>query len=148
MHPGGTRVTGENGPEYQRVMREIRSRIISGDYPVDAKIPSTTELVRQTGMSQPVVRRAVDQLKAEGVLEGHQGKGVFVKAVPADADSARMTAEMLGVQVGDLIEQYDDLRLRVAHLETELMDLKAGHGLPQGGEHDQENQPARRRPAR
>lgn len=141
-------LASHTGPDYRQVADLIRDKIASGEWPIGTAIPSTPALRNTTGLSLTTVRRAVQQLQTDGILEGHPGKGVFVKATPAEADSANVTVDKLGDQVGDLREQYDDLRLRVAHLETELMDLKAGQGLPQGGEHDQENQPARRRPAR
>lgn len=150
-------MAGEAGPEYLRLMRRIRAGIISGEYPVGSLIPSTTELVKDTGMSRPVVRRAVDQLKAEGILEGHQGKGVFVAALPADADSRRADTEALGEQVAELRQEFrelakhvnsdGDLRARVGRIEAILINLhaKLGYPNPYGGERvDGARQAARR----
>jgi len=148
-------VTGETGPEYQRLMRQIRARIISGEYPLSSLIPSTTELVEESGMSRPVVRRAVDQLKAEGILEGHQGKGVFVAAMPVDADHRRADTEALGEQFAELRQEFrelakhvdsDDLRARVGRIEAILINLHARLAFPNpyGGERDDTQKAARR----
>jgi DNA-binding FadR family transcriptional regulator len=133
-------VTGVIGPEYQRLKHQIRSRIISGDYPLGGQIPSTKELSQESGMSVPVVRRAVDQLKADGILEGHPGKGVFVKAMPADADSERMSVEVLSRQVAELRELadrdgLDEIRAAIGRLEANLIELygKLGFDYPSGG---------------
>lgn len=137
-------MTEEVGPEYQRIMRLIRSGIISGTYPVGSPIPSTAKLVAQTGMSLPVVRRAVDQLKAEGILEGHPGKGVYVKAVPAEADRRRADTEALG-------DQLAEMRSRIDRLEAIIINLckRLGYPNPLGGAHDAEEEaPVRKRAGR
>jgi len=108
-------------------------------------------------MSQPVVRRAIEQLKAEGILAGRQGKGVYVIATPADAAAERLDIKALGEQVAGLRGQVGELaeragtglpaslardlaRIReaVGRIEANLIDLygKTGHDYPQGGSHD------------
>ena len=149
-------MAGEAGPEYQRLMRQIRGAIISGEYPVGEAIPSTTELVEESGMSRPVVRRAIDQLKAEGILEGHQGKGVYVKEMPVVADHRRDDTEALAEKFAELQQEVqelakradsDDLRARVGRMEAILIDLyaKLGYGNPYGGAHDTTERAAERR---
>lgn len=155
-------MTGEAGPEYQRLMRQVRARIISGEYPLDSPIPSTTELVEESRMSRPVVRRAIDQLKAEGILEGHQGKGVFVAAMPVDADHRRADTEALGEQFAELRQEVRelakhadsaDLRTRLGQLEARVGRMEAiivnlskrtGAPNPFEGEHDDAKRSARR----
>lgn len=155
-------MTGVAGPEYQRLMRQIRARIISGEYPVGGPIPSTAELGTESGMSRPVVRRAIDQLEAEGILEGHQGKAVFVKAMPVEADRRRDDAEALAGQFAELRQEFRDmakladpaevrarlgqLEARVGQLEAIIVNLTNRSGLPNpfGGEHDVTEKAARR----
>ncbi len=143
-------MAGKIGPEYQRLMDQIRSKITSGEYPVGGMIPSTTELRDMTGMSVPVVRRAVGQLEADGILEGHPGKGVYVRALPADADSARGDSKalseritVLSGEVGQLRELVDTLgvdevRAIVSRIEVNLIDLygKLGFDYPRDGAGD------------
>lgn len=141
-------MTEEAGPEYQRIMSLIRSRIIDGTYPVASPIPSTAKLVTETGKTAPVVRRAVDQLKAEGILRGQPGKAVFVEAVPADADRRRADTEALGDTLAAVqsevrklardTAEYDDLRARVGRIEAILITMHSRLGFPNpfGGERD------------
>lgn len=160
-------MTGQVGPEYQRLMDEIRAKIISGDYPVGKPIPSTNELRKVTGMSIPVIRRAVGQLETEGILEGHPGKGVYVIATPADVAGERQDIQALGEQVGalqrevhelaqradealdgDLARDVAELKETVGRVEANLLDLYQilGHAYPQGGADDsKEPAPKRRR---
>jgi DNA-binding GntR family transcriptional regulator len=155
-------VTGEAGPEYQRLMRLVRARIISGEYPVGSVIPSTTELVAETGRSRPVVRQAIAQLQAEGILEGHQGKGVFVAAMPVDADRRRADTEALSEEFAGLRQEVRELaksadsaglsgrlarlEARVGRIEAILVTLhsRLGHPNPYGGERDDAQKAARR----
>src|SRR5438045_6369409 len=105
-------MAGKIGPEYQRPIDRIRAGIASGEYPVGTAIPSTAALAKVAGVSAQVVRRAVGQLQADGILEGHAGKGVFVKTTPEDADQERQDLADLSRQVSDLEERFGDLAAR------------------------------------
>lgn len=155
-------MTSTIGPDYRRVTDLIRSKITSGEWRVRQQIPSTPKLISLTGLSITSVRRGVEQLQAEGILEGHPGKGVFVKAMPEDADRERADVETLGEQFAELRQEVrelteradsDDLRTRLAHLESRVGRLEAAVSTiakrgrqpdPFGGEHDNQERPARR----
>jgi DNA-binding transcriptional MocR family regulator len=129
------------GPDYRRVIDLIRSKITTGEWPVGRQIPSTPDLIDLTSASITPVRRAVQQLQADGILEGHPGKGVFVKSLPDDADREHASLETLGGQVSevrDLVKGYPDLRDWLGRLEANLMDLynRLGFEYPHGGEYD------------
>lgn len=134
-------MAGKVGPEYQRLMDQIRSKITSGEYPVGGMIPSTAELKEMTGMSIPVVRRAVGQLEADGILEGHPGKGVYVKAMPADVDGERRDIKALSKQITELQNEIRDLSertrstpaadKRLEELASEVAALRKGLSLLQ-----------------
>ncbi|AVT37283.1 winged helix-turn-helix domain-containing protein [Plantactinospora sp. BB1] len=62
----------------QRIAQDIRDKIASGEYKPGDKLPSLRELIALYGVSAEPVRSALLILQAEGILEGHQGKGVFV----------------------------------------------------------------------
>lgn len=63
---------------YIEIADRLRSRIAEGVYANDGKLPSGPELREQFGVSLETVRKALDLLKAEGVIVGVTGKGVFV----------------------------------------------------------------------
>ena len=56
----------------------IRKQIESGELSPGAKLPSTSQLCQQHGVSAIVVRNAMISLKAEGLVVGVPGVGVFV----------------------------------------------------------------------
>jgi DNA-binding GntR family transcriptional regulator len=62
----------------QRIAQDIRDRIASGEYAPGDKLPSLRELIAHYGVSAEPVRSALLILQAEGLVEGHQGKGIYV----------------------------------------------------------------------
>jgi GntR family transcriptional regulator len=67
---------------YVDVAAEIRARIAKGTLTAGSRLPSLSEFVDQFGVSAITIRRALGELMHEGLIEGHQGLGVFVKTAP------------------------------------------------------------------
>lgn len=63
---------------YVQVARDIRSQIDTGKLKPGDKLPSFAQLCDQYGVSNTVIRAAMLVLKAEGRIDGKQGKGVYV----------------------------------------------------------------------
>src|ERR1022692_4171854 len=117
---GTTRLTESIGrPAYQQVAVDLRRRISSEEFPVGAAIPSTAKLTNAYGVSSTVVRAAVAQLRADGLLVGQPGKGVFVRATPEAVAERTATIE-------DLSEQVEELRAELGRIESSRRDEVAG----------------------
>ncbi|MFV2009244.1 MULTISPECIES: GntR family transcriptional regulator [unclassified Micromonospora] len=56
----------------------IRKQIVTGELSPGAKLPSTSQLCAERNVSAIVVRNAMIALKAEGLVVGVPGVGVFV----------------------------------------------------------------------
>jgi GntR family transcriptional regulator len=67
---------------YVDVAAEIRSHIMKGTLAAGSRLPSLSEFVDQFDVSAITIRRALGELMHEGLIEGRQGLGVFVKAAP------------------------------------------------------------------
>lgn len=65
---------------YEQLANDLRAKIRDGTYPPGAKLPSTSALCAEYGVSETVVRFAMQILRFEGLIEGQQGKGVFVRS--------------------------------------------------------------------
>ena len=65
------------------VVSAIRREIIDGRLPAESKIPTEHQLAEQLNVSRSVVREAISQLKADGVLIIRPGSGSFVSQTPS-----------------------------------------------------------------
>jgi DNA-binding GntR family transcriptional regulator len=65
---------------YLRVVDDLRRQIIDGTLTAGARLPSRAKLAEQHHVSENVVRRAVDVLMAEGLIETRTGARPTVRA--------------------------------------------------------------------
>ncbi|WP_405093134.1 winged helix-turn-helix domain-containing protein [Micromonospora sp. NBC_01392] len=63
---------------YLQVARDIREQVSSGQLKPGDKLPSFAALCEHYKVSNTVIRAAMLVLKAEGLIDGRQGKGVYV----------------------------------------------------------------------
>ena len=63
---------------YLQVARDLREQIRDGRLKPGDKLPSFNALCAHYAASNTVVRAAMIVLKAEGLIDGRQGKGVYV----------------------------------------------------------------------
>jgi GntR family transcriptional regulator len=66
-------------PLYRTVYDEMRRRIQSGVYPPGTCLPAERKLIEEFAVSLITVRRAMDELVLDGVIERRQGRGSFVR---------------------------------------------------------------------
>lgn len=82
---------------YLRVVDELRRQIIDGTLAAGARLPSRRDLATQHRVSENVVRRAVDVLMAEGLIETRTGARPTVRKRP---DLQRLTRSWYREQRG------------------------------------------------
>lgn len=68
------------GSLVKQVSENLRSEITSRRFEVGDKLPSQSELTKRFDVSRTVVREAIASLQADGLVESHQGAGVFIVA--------------------------------------------------------------------
>jgi len=66
---------------YQRIFELI----VAGEFAVNARLPSETDLAQRFGASRPVVREALARLRDDGIVVSRQGSGSYVKRRPDTA---------------------------------------------------------------
>jgi GntR family transcriptional repressor for pyruvate dehydrogenase complex len=103
----------------RRVAQLISRGIEAGDFNPGARLPTEQQLAETFGVSRNVVREAVAQLRADGIIEARQGLGAFVLS-PEQRTAIRIDREAL--DSGDNMRQLFELR-RI--LETESATLAA-----------------------
>lgn len=65
-------------PPFQQVAAGLTTQIRCGAWAAGDKLPSTAQLANTYGVSPMTITKAVKVLADEGLVEGHQGKGVYV----------------------------------------------------------------------
>ncbi|MEO6528462.1 MAG: FadR/GntR family transcriptional regulator [Gemmatimonadaceae bacterium] len=61
-----------------RLARQIRASIQSGDYRRGDRLPPIMEMAKRFAVGQPTIREALKKLEAMGVVEIRHGSGVYV----------------------------------------------------------------------
>jgi len=134
---------------YREIADDIRSQIASGVLSLNDPIPSTSELMKQYGVSTTAARNAVELLRREGLVEGTAGKRVFVIATPKQVEAEQVTVENLAREVGALKTQVhrlaeqqpaeintriEELQVQVGRLQADLRHLydRLGQPYPHG----------------
>jgi GntR family transcriptional regulator len=73
-------------PMYAQIKEVLKQRILDGDYEVNERLPSESEMMKVFGVSRITVRQAVRDLHTEGLVFSAQGKGTFVSRPKAVQD--------------------------------------------------------------
>jgi len=68
-----------------RVYEGVLSKIVDGTFAVGTKLPTELKLSEEFGVSRPILRQALKQLKEDGVIVTRQGSGSFVQRRPEGA---------------------------------------------------------------
>lgn len=69
----------DNRPVAERIAANLRELIMSGEWEPDMKLPTTDVLISRHDASNVTIQRALNILKAEGLLRGQKGSGVYVR---------------------------------------------------------------------
>jgi GntR family transcriptional regulator len=67
---------------YQEIAEAIRTEVTKGALVAGALLPSESELSAEHAVSRVTVRKALEQLRAEGLVDSRQGFGWFVGSEP------------------------------------------------------------------
>jgi GntR family transcriptional regulator len=66
------------GTLYHQLLGILRGRIESGEIGVGDRLPSEADLVSDFGVSRTTARRALDELRREGLVRREPGRGTFL----------------------------------------------------------------------
>ena len=66
-------------PLYEQVAEFLKRDIENGVYNATGKIPTEAELAEQYKVSRITIRKAMDNLVGDGLVEKKQGKGTFIR---------------------------------------------------------------------
>lgn len=101
----------------EQAVSRFRDYFTGGTFPPGGQLPSEAELIERFGISRTTVRRALDQLREQGVISTIHGKGSFVN----DAKPAHTLART--PNPWDKLEPAAEPHSRKAHANTVTADL-------------------------
>jgi DNA-binding FadR family transcriptional regulator len=81
--------TSHRQPLAEEVTAKLRRMIHSGEWQLQQRIPSETELIHSLGVSRGTLREAIKALAHSGMLEVRRGDGTYVRAVSEISGAAR-----------------------------------------------------------
>ncbi|HKP25662.1 MAG TPA: GntR family transcriptional regulator [Dongiaceae bacterium] len=117
----------------QMVANRIRHQILSGAWANGRLLPSERDMAAQFGIARNTLRRIIQQLEAEGLIESHPGRGSFVRLSPLGDQMSRADPPTTQASQADLLEMRSLLEPLVAELAAkritpeEISALEAVH---------------------
>ena len=75
---------------YQTIAGDLRRRLTAGEFSAGRLLPSEAELSEAYGASRVTVRKALDALRTEGLVDARQGFGWFVAGAPVRQQLGRL----------------------------------------------------------
>jgi DNA-binding transcriptional MocR family regulator len=69
-------------PLYIQLRDQLRALVHSGELRPGDRIPASRELAQHLGVHRTTVANAYAELESEGLIQGHVGRGTFIRGVP------------------------------------------------------------------
>jgi GntR family transcriptional regulator/MocR family aminotransferase len=115
-------------PIYRQLIRHIRMQIESGSLTAGSRLPASRDLARQLNISRISVVNAYAELRSEGFLSAHAGRGTFVAR---DSNSAADDRNSNGHHGSEEIESAPDRSIRdMMRLARKPGVINFAHGAP------------------
>ncbi|MCW5952650.1 MAG: FadR family transcriptional regulator [Propionibacteriaceae bacterium] len=123
--------TSSGSERARRTLAFLRHQIITGQWPINSRIPIESELMEMLGVGKTTVREAVRSLASVGMLETLPGRGTFVRsrtpvsAVLTDTLAEYDLAEVLVLRRALEVEAVQ--QAAVQRTEDQLAALRGAH---------------------
>ncbi|MEW5812785.1 MAG: GntR family transcriptional regulator [Actinomycetota bacterium] len=114
-------------PAYQVLREQLRQEIRAGAYAGGVRLPTEAELAARHGLSRQTVRRAFQDLVAEGMVYRVPGRGSYA------GESGRRYLRRLG-SIDDLMSLSDDTTMEVLDGLRRRVDIDAASRLRLDGD--------------
>lgn len=123
-------------PLYHRLYLVLRQQIEDGRYPAERPLPGELEISRQHGVSRITVRRTMEMLTADGLIDRRRGRGTFARPgalARAGALGTRITGQLSGL--ADNLSSYAEHTsvalhscetIPASHAIAEILELVLG----------------------
>ncbi|MGM0126358.1 hypothetical protein IGI37_003787 [Enterococcus sp. AZ194] len=130
-------------PLYEKIYKDIKQKIVSGEYPKKFLLPSEKALAKAYNVSTITTKRALAILVEEGYITRKKGRGTFVNEVPTPASSTEIKPYSIGVILSEITAHYGiellnsiestlskkaNMILKISH-EKDILEEKAVNDL-------------------
>ncbi len=117
-------------PLYAQIVEQLKQDIESGVYSKDGRLPTEAELSAEYGVSRITIRRAVEELVNQSLVEKRQGKGTFICA-------PKLTRQLDGPMSFTEMCAANGLKARAKLLDAGIsspssLDVREALGLKEG----------------
>lgn len=117
-------------PLHARLRDDLARRIAAGEWAAEAALPAEAALARHYGVAVNTLRRALEQLEREGLIERRQGRGTFVRRAALQGSLLRFF-RLSGPEDGAAILPEARIlsrgRCRLAADSARALGLRPGH---------------------
>jgi GntR family transcriptional regulator len=109
----GSELTGAGGVAYQALAEDLRGAIVGGEFSHGERMPTEAELAERYRVSRQTVRRAMQDLVAEGLIFRVRGRGTFASPLVSRGQYVRSFGsieDLLALSVDTtmaLVEPFD-----------------------------------------
>jgi GntR family transcriptional regulator len=114
-------------PRYTEIADDLESRVTAGEFGAGRVLPSESELSSGYGVSRVTVRKALERLRTDGLVDARQGFGWFVSA-----DPSRLELGRLGTMEAALAAQGRSTERRVLDFGYEAATARVADVLGRG----------------
>lgn len=104
----------EKDYNYLRIYRDLKEAIRCGDYPANAKIPTEAELQQTYGVSRITLKKAMELLRADGLIRRFPGKGTFVSydaSTGLNVERPAVRPRLIGVMIPHIYSSFGSMLL-------------------------------------
>lgn len=109
----------DSRPSYQQLADGLRDAIRGGKLRPGDQLPTHRALAEEYGVAAETAKRALRELRTEGLIVTRQGKGSYVRSNAAEPGGSPS-------QAGDLAEVVAELRYELDAVKRRLDRLEAG----------------------
>ncbi len=116
-------VSGRSAPRTRQEVVERLRALVAGFAP-GARCPTVRQLMAEFGVSQHLIQGAMNELRQEGIISSHVGRGTFVSSGPSTARRTRSVLTLLyqhPYQRGDVIARIVHQRLSIEGHESLML---------------------------
>lgn len=109
-------------PLYHKVYLLLKQRLQSGGFALNAAMPGENALASEYGVSRLTIRRSLEALESEGLIERRQGRGTFA------AEGAVLSAPQHSADIDTLMAHLARMGM---HTQVNLLELDTVPATPQ-----------------